>query len=142
MEHFQYALIGSFKELFSNAIPQKYFLVLIWAMAFDILTGVVRALKDRRFNSSTGIVGVLRKISTIAGCTFVSLLEYLLWQENVLAKTVVLIAVVYETTSVFENINQIDPRFGEMIQTIGKSISQRILSHADPQRHDARRDSR
>lgn len=142
MELFYNALIGSFKELFTNAIPQKYFLVLIWAMAFDMVTGIVRALKDRRFNSSTGVVGVLRKISMIAGCTFVSLLEYLLWQENVLAKTVILIAIVYEATSVFENIHQIDPRFGEMIQTITKNISQRILSHADTEKHDARRNRR
>lgn len=138
MEIFYQAVVGSIKQLFVNAIPQKYFLVLIWAMAFDVLTGVIQAAKERKFNSSVGSTGILRKIAMLAGCTFVGVLEYLLWQENVLAKTVILLALAYEATSVFENLNAIDPRFGETTKTIVDTIVGRIRGHASKKDHDAR----
>lgn len=131
--------ISSLKELFVQAIPQKYFQVLLLAMAFDMITGISLALKQRRFNSSIGMAGVLRKVSAIAGCTFVALLEYLLWQENILGKTVILLTVLYEATSVFENINAIDPRFGQLIQTVARQITRRLQSDADQKNDEPRR---
>lgn len=47
----------------------------IWSVVVDTFFGVIRAIKEHKFNSSFGIDGAIRKISMIASLAFLLVLD-------------------------------------------------------------------
>lgn len=59
-------------------LDTKYFKLLLVFIAFDIFFGVLRAIKERKFNSCIGINGLIRKTGMIASSVFLFCIDNLL----------------------------------------------------------------
>lgn len=53
-----------------NLVNNKEFKVLIIVIALDTIFGILRALKQRKVNSSIGIDGIIRKVGMLIAVTF------------------------------------------------------------------------
>lgn len=62
-------------ELLALAWGSPIIKLVIWSVVADTFFGVIRAIKEHKFNSSFGIDGALRKISMLASLAFLLLLD-------------------------------------------------------------------
>ena len=59
-------MIFNFLQTFENAMAgNMIFIILMLAVCADTILGVLRAIKFRRFNSSVGIDGAIRKVAML-----------------------------------------------------------------------------
>ena len=56
----------------------KHFQILFVVIIMDCFFGILRALKQRKLNSTIGIDGIIRKIGMIAGILFLIIINYLI----------------------------------------------------------------
>lgn|SRR6185312_404936 len=87
------------------------FYVFIAFVLFDVLTGLLRAAKDRMLNSSINFDGLIRKFGELIGVVFLTFIDLYLNVGGVLAKTGVGLLILYETISIVENFKQIGVNF-------------------------------
>ena len=107
-------------ELFNMAVHDKILLLVCLAVVFDTTFGVIRAIKERRFNSCVGIDGAIRKVSMIVSLIFLVAVDAILdinligfVPEQVrtmlgveavgLAQFFSLLYIAYEIVSIFKN---------------------------------------
>lgn len=83
------------------------FYVLMCFIIFDVLTGLLRAMKDRKINSSINFDGLIRKAGEVLGVVFLTLVDLYLNTDGVITKTGVSLLILYETISIVENFKQI-----------------------------------
>lgn len=62
-------------ELLALAWGSPIIKLVIWSVVVDTFFGVIRAIKEHKFNSSFGIDGALRKISMLASMAFLLVLD-------------------------------------------------------------------
>lgn len=55
----------------------KHFQILFIVIIMDCFFGILRAIKQRKLNSTIGIDGIIRKIGMIAGILFLIIINYL-----------------------------------------------------------------
>ena len=109
------------KGISSNVVIK----VLIIALIFDIFLGSIRALKERKWNSTVGINGILRKVGMLGSIIFLFLVDIILNLDFVafIPKEVLeyigirtvgscemfgIMFVLYETTSILKNMIKCD----------------------------------
>lgn len=63
--------------ILSGAIDNPFFRCVIIAIVFDTILGVLRAIKEHKFNSCFGIDGAIRKCSMLVSIVFLVLVDYL-----------------------------------------------------------------
>lgn len=95
-------LMGGLKGMF-------YFLI-VWII-FDIVTGLLRAMKDRVVNSSINYDGLIRKAGELVGVVFLTFVDLYLDTSGLLTKTGVGLLILYESISIIENFKQIGVNF-------------------------------
>ena len=61
------------KELFENKTLQ----ILIIFISLDVIFGVLRAIKEKKLNSTIGIDGIIRKVAMIIAIIVCIILDYL-----------------------------------------------------------------
>lgn len=83
-----------------------FYALLIWIL-FDILTGLLRAGKDRKLNSSINFDGLIRKMGELLGVVFLTFVDIYLGTDGIITKTGVYALIIYETISIIENFKQI-----------------------------------
>lgn len=83
------------------------FYFLIACIIFDILTGLLRAMKDKKVNSSINFDGLIRKAGELLGVIFLTLVDLYLNTDGLITKTGVGLLILYETISIVENFKQI-----------------------------------
>lgn len=83
------------------------FYVLIVFIVFDIVTGLLRAAKDKKINSSINFDGLVRKAGEIVGVVFLTFVDFYLNTDGLLTKTGVWLLIGYETISIIENFKRI-----------------------------------
>lgn len=66
------------EEYLRILLNTKYFKLLLVFIAFDIFFGILRAIKERKFNSCIGINGLIRKTGMIASSVFLFAVDNLL----------------------------------------------------------------
>lgn len=64
-----------FKQLFIEASKNEVILLIMWAVIIDTVFGVLRAMKDRKFNSCVGINGAIRKVGMILSILFLIVVD-------------------------------------------------------------------
>lgn len=64
-------------ELFNAAMHDKILVLVCLAVVFDTTFGVIRAIKERHFNSCVGIDGAIRKISMLVSLVFLVIVDTL-----------------------------------------------------------------
>lgn len=89
-----------------DLVGKPFYALLIWIL-FDILTGLLRAGKDRKLNSSINFDGLIRKMGELVGVVFLTFVDIYLGTKGVIIKTGVYALIIYETISVIENFKQI-----------------------------------
>lgn len=62
-------------EFLSMIEAHSFFIVLLYAIILDTVLGVARAIKERKFNSSVGIDGAIRKVMMIASVIILMLVD-------------------------------------------------------------------
>src|SRR5699024_4492771 len=89
-----------------NFIGKMFYFLLAWIVV-DVLTGLLRAMKDRELNSSINFDGLIRKAGEMLGVIFLTLVDLYLHTDGLISKTGVGLLIVYETISIVENFKQI-----------------------------------
>jgi len=87
-------------------IGNMFYFLLAWII-FDVLTGLLRAMKDRKVNSSINFEGLIRKAGELLGVIFLTLVDLYLNTDGLITKTGVGLLIIYETISIVENFKQI-----------------------------------
>lgn len=87
-------------------VGKPFYALLIWIL-FDILTGLLRAGKDRKLNSSINFDGLIRKMGELLGVVFLTFVDIYLGTQGVITKTGVYALILYESISIIENFKQI-----------------------------------
>ncbi len=52
-------------EILSFIEAHSFFVILLWVVLLDTVLGVLRAIKDHKFNSCVGIDGAIRKVAML-----------------------------------------------------------------------------
>lgn len=89
-----------------NFIGNMFYFLLAWII-FDVLTGLLRAMKDKKVNSSINFDGLIRKAGELLGVIFLTLVDFYLNTDGLVTKTGVGLLILYETISIVENFKQI-----------------------------------
>lgn len=63
------------QELLNNASNNSIIKIFIIALLFDVFLGSLRAIKERKWNSTIGINGMLRKAGMIGSIVFLALAD-------------------------------------------------------------------
>lgn len=92
------------------------FYVLLAFIVFDILTGLLRAMKDRKINSSVNFDGLIRKAGELVGVVFLTFVDLYFNTDGMLTKTGVGFLIVYEGISIIENFKQIGVNLGFLMK--------------------------
>lgn len=96
-----------------------FYVLVIW-IVFDIITGLLRAMRDRRINSSVNFEGLVRKAGEIVGVIFLTFVDSYLNTNGLLTKIGVGALIVYETISIVENFKQIGVDVGVVMKYFDK----------------------
>ena len=91
-------------------IGKMFYFLIAW-IVFDILTGLLRAMKDRKVNSSINFEGLIRKAGELLGVIFLTLVDLYLNTDGLVTKSGVGLLILYETISIIENFKQIGVNF-------------------------------
>lgn len=62
-------------SIIKYATNDKFVQIVLVAIALDTILGVIRAIKERKFNSSAGIDGAIRKITMVICLFFLLLID-------------------------------------------------------------------
>lgn len=90
------------KEVVGNTF---YFLLIL--IAFDVLTGLLAAAKEKKINSSISFDGMIKKIGEIIGLVFITLVDAYFEANGVIVKMGAGMIIVYEGISIIENFSRI-----------------------------------
>src|SRR5690625_3611165 len=73
---------------------------------FHVITGVLRADKDRKLNSCVNFDGLIRKAWILLGVVFLTFIDIYLGTDCLITKTGVGFLILYETISIIANFKQ------------------------------------
>ena len=62
-------------NLFDSLQSNPFIRILLIACIWDLFLGILRALKERKINSSAGINGIIRKVGMIGSALFLKLVD-------------------------------------------------------------------
>lgn len=62
-------------KILAAVAPHLFFKLLIYAVLLDTILGVLRAIKEHKFNSCVGIDGAIRKVAMILSVVFLMLID-------------------------------------------------------------------
>lgn len=107
-------------EFINAAAHNRLILLVILAIVFDTIFGVLRAIKEKRFNSCAGIDGAIRKVAMLISLVFMLAIDVLIKVNLIgfipeairthlglasvgVAEFFSLLYIAYEITSIFKN---------------------------------------
>lgn len=61
--------------IFQFLTSHSFFVILLYAVIMDAVLGVLRAIKEHKFNSSVGIDGAIRKVAMIFSVVFLMFID-------------------------------------------------------------------
>ena len=62
-------------ELFRLIGTHLFFIILLYAVLLDTVLGVLRAIKEHKFNSCVGIDGAIRKVAMLLSVVFLMFID-------------------------------------------------------------------
>jgi toxin secretion/phage lysis holin len=62
-------------ELISFIGRHSFFIILLYAVLMDTILGVLRAIKEHKFNSCVGIDGAIRKVAMLFSVMFLMFID-------------------------------------------------------------------
>lgn len=95
-------------SIYASKLPFTFIVMLVIAIVLDYITGLLRALYERKGNSKTHYTGVIKKIGIIIGVLIGTISDLLLSDNNpVITTMLIIIFVVGECLSIIENLGVI-----------------------------------
>lgn len=67
--------MGFIAEIYSDATHSTLLILVVLAVICDTCFGIIRAIKEKKFNSNFGIDGALRKIGMLLSLTFLVIVD-------------------------------------------------------------------
>lgn len=109
---------------FAKTVPTEIYLVLIF-MATDVVSGVLKAVKNRELSSTKAREGIYKKASFILFVAFGYLADFAMSYIDIgfkfpAAITISTLVIVTEAISILENIGSINP---EMVSLVAPFLS-------------------
>lgn len=106
------------------SVPVEVKLALVF-MVIDVLTGLLKAVKNKELNSTKAREGIYKKASFILFIAFGYLADYAMDYVNIgfnlpVAATICTLIIVTEAISVLENLGQINP---DMVKLVAPFLS-------------------
>lgn len=100
-------------------------IILASFMIFDYLTGVIKAIKNKKLNSKIGFEGLLKKICIFIILIVANLLDLLLGNDNLMFRSIVIYFYISnEGISILENLCEMNVPIPEKIKEILLSIKE------------------
>lgn len=96
-------ITGVYTEYFKGDL----FYILLGFIIFDVVTGLLRAGKDRKINSSINFGGLIRKAGMLVGVVFLTFLDLYFNTNGAITNAGVGLLIVYEGISILENFKHI-----------------------------------
>lgn len=93
----------------------KYLDLLVILMLADIITGVLKAFKEKRLRSRTALFGYARKIGVFAVIILANIIDIILALNGAVAVATVLFYIANEGLSILENLSQIGVKVPKVI---------------------------
>lgn len=91
--------------LYASKLPFTFIIILVIAIVLDYITGLLRALYERKGNSKTHYTGIIKKIGIIIGVLIGTISDLLLSDNNPIITTMLIIIFVGgECLSIIENL--------------------------------------
>ena len=120
-------IIGFLGSIVSFLIGKIDISIIILAsfMIFDYLTGVIKAIKNKKLNSKIGFEGLLKKICIFIILIVANLLDLLLGNDNLMFRSIVIYFYISnEGISILENLCEMNVPIPEKIKEILLSIKE------------------
>ena len=67
--------MGFIAEIYNHATHSTLLILVVLAVVCDTCFGIIRAIKERQFNSNFGIDGALRKVGMLLSLTFLVIVD-------------------------------------------------------------------
>lgn len=67
--------MGFIAEIYNHATHNTLLILVVVAVVFDTCFGIIRAIKERQFNSNFGIDGALRKVAMLLALVFLVIVD-------------------------------------------------------------------
>lgn len=83
------------------------FYVILFMIAFDVLTGLLASAIEKKVNSSINYVGLIRKLGEIVALAFITFIDAYFQTNGNIVKIGAGMLIVYEGISIIENFSRI-----------------------------------
>lgn len=93
----------------------KFLDLLVLLMMVDIVTGIMKAIKDKRLRSRTALFGYARKIGIFGVIILANIIDKILGLNGAVAIATVLFYIANEGLSIIENLAQIGVKVPKII---------------------------
>lgn len=93
----------------------KFLDLLVLLMMVDIITGIMKAIKDKRLRSRTALFGYARKIGIFGVIILANIIDKILGLNGAVAIATVLFYIANEGLSIIENLAQIGVKVPKII---------------------------
>ncbi|WP_019243635.1 MULTISPECIES: phage holin family protein [Bacillus] len=93
----------------------KFLDLLVLLMLVDIVTGIMKAIKDKRLRSRTALFGYARKIGIFGVIILANIIDKILGLNGAVAIATVLFYIANEGLSIIENLAQIGVKVPKII---------------------------
>lgn len=93
----------------------KFLDLLVVLIALDIITGILKAIKEKRLRSRTAFFGYARKIGIFAAVILANVIDIILGLKGAVAIATVVFYIANEGLSILENLAQIGVKVPKVI---------------------------
>lgn len=93
----------------------KFLDLLVILMFVDVVTGILKAIKEKRLRSRTALYGYARKIGVFAVIIVANIIDIILALNGAVAVATVLFYIANEGLSILENLTQIGVKVPKVI---------------------------
>lgn len=90
-----------------NIIVSNSWYVLIAFVIFDVLTGILASVKEKKINSTISYKGLIKKISLFLMLAFVEFLDVFFAANSIIKNAGISLIVLTEGMSIIENFNRV-----------------------------------
>ena len=95
-----------FYENIINGTTRNLLIISIVMIFTDIITGYLKAIKNKKINSSISRDGYIKKVGWIVACVFGLFIDYIL-NISVFLRGTSIVCIMTEGMSIYENLNEI-----------------------------------
>lgn len=114
--HMIIGLIPTLKMSIIQLKDNPVFHAFLWIIVLDVLTGIAKATKQKKVNSSTGLNGLIRHM-TIIILVFLLTIYLPIFEFGAISKTILIYFILMYMVSILENLEAIGVNMPDWVHT-------------------------